>query len=146
MSEIMSVASFACELCGEIHTAGESRFRIKEYRCSQVCDQLGCEERIKQRSLETCLEVTVEIKGMSKQIADALVAKTPLQPVEHSNHRTGWDFTTLFIITAGSSVRVGFIRPNTRAHPLHIELDLTALKKADPENWQTTLETLGVLS
>lgn len=79
------------------------------------------------------MEVTVRIEGFNKQIADQLIARTPLIPVEQIS-RYGWDYTLLY----ERDKRVGIMRPCKTAHPLHIELHFNAL---DPGSRRSILET-----
>jgi hypothetical protein len=85
------------------------------------------------------LTYMLRIDGMNKTEADELVARTPLKAIPH-HHRGLWGRTAL--ISGG--VLVGNIECNRSHDPLHITIDLNALKAHDPD-WQTTLESLGVL-
>lgn len=89
--------------------------------------------------MDNGLEIKIRIEGFNKQVADALIAKTSLVPEERMG-RVGWDYTVL----RAAGVVVGMLNHNRTNDPLHLSLNLTALKTYD-EHWQTTLESLGVL-
>ena len=86
------------------------------------------------------LEIKIRIQGFNKQVADALIARTPMVPHERSG-RIGWSYTILRV----AGVQVAVLNCNRINDPLHMMLDLNALKHVDPD-WQCTLETLGVLT
>lgn len=79
------------------------------------------------------------IAGMDKQMADVMLAETPLRSTE-VHHRGYWKHTKLDI----NGTTIGWIESSRTNDPLHIHLDLATLKRLD-ENWQCTLESLGVL-
>ncbi len=85
-------------------------------------------------------QIDLQISGISKQEADALLDETPITRKENKHPRFGWSFTTLYV----GKDRVGAIEPGRSYRPLEIRINLTALKAYD-EHWQTTLESLGVL-
>lgn len=84
-------------------------------------------------------KVKIRMDYENKAQADALIAMTPLKTKDVSA-RGLWTYTMLF----AAGVPVGSLCCNRTNDPLHIDLDLTALMAHD-EDWQTTLETLGVL-
>lgn len=86
------------------------------------------------------MDMKITITGLSKQVADNLINQTPINRLERSNSRTGWDYTILRI----GLDRVGTILCASWQRPLTVEIDLNALKEHDA-HWLTTLETLGVL-
>lgn len=85
------------------------------------------------------LDIEIRISGLNKVIADQLLDNTPIQRQERYS-RGFWQYSTLMV----KFVRVGILQSYAVNRPLHISLDLTTLKEVD-EDWQTTLETLGVL-
>jgi hypothetical protein len=86
------------------------------------------------------MDMKLTITGLSKQVADNLINQTPINRLERSNSRIGWEYIVLRI----DLHQVGFIRCARGQQPLTVEIDLNALKEHDV-HWLTTLETLGVL-
>lgn len=52
--QMISTPTFACELCAQVHVAGEASFRVTKFHCSQVGDIAGCIARLRDRRLHTC--------------------------------------------------------------------------------------------
>lgn len=63
---MMSVLTFACEKCGEVHTS-EARFHINKFECSELGEDAGAE------CLENCIYAEQEkliTKKYGKKVAD----------------------------------------------------------------------------
>ena len=41
----ISIITFACEVCGFVHSSGEVPFRVHKFACDQVGEERQCAER-----------------------------------------------------------------------------------------------------